>query len=110
MVKNGAEEDEIWESCFTEDEAYLDYYGCLSYLGGFDWNDTISSLEILPNEEDGETFISLLPIHVDKIIESLRNNITKLTVMSEKDIDKIIQFKNFCTQNKGFIIAYILDF
>ena len=110
LIESGAEQDEIWESCFTEDEIYLDYYGCLSHLDGFGWENTISSLEILPNEEDEETFILLQPIHIDKIIESLRNHTKELTIMSEKEIDKIVQFKTFCAQNQDFMVAYMLDF
>lgn len=110
LIERGAEQDEIWDSCFAEDEIHLDYYGCLAYLNGFSWENTISSLEILPNKENEEIFILLQPIHIDKITESLRNHIKELTIMSEIEIDKIVQFKNFCAENEGFVVAYMLDF
>ena len=110
LIERGAEQDEIWGSCFSVDGIYLDYYGCLAYLNGFAWENTISSLEFFPNDEDEETFILLYPNHIDKILQSLRNHIEDLTVMSEKEIDKIVQFKNFCAQNDGFMIAYMIDF
>ncbi len=70
---------------------------------------TISSLELFPDDLDGETFILLMPSHVDKILESLRKHTKDLTIMSEKEIDKISQFKNFCAQNNDFMVAYIFD-
>ena len=30
--------------------------------------------------------------------------------MSEKEINKVINFKNFCAANEGFMVAYMLDF
>ena len=110
LIQRGAEQDEIWNSCFSKDEIYLDYYGCLAYLNGFAWENTISSLKIFPNDEDGEIFILLQPIHIDKILMSLRKHIKDLTVMSEKEIDKIVQLNDFCAKNDGFMVAYLFDF
>ena len=109
LLEKSADEFEILDACFSDYEIYLDYYGCLAYLNGFEWENTISSLKIIPCCEE-ETFILLQPNHVDKIIESLQKHIKELTVMSEKEIDKIIEFKNFCDQNEGFMVAYMIDF
>lgn len=109
LLEKDADEFEILDACFSDDKVYLDYYGCLAYLKGFEWENIISSLEIIPYCEE-ETFILLQPNHVDKIIKSLQKHIEELTVMSEKEINKIIELKNFCDQNEGFMVAYMIDF
>jgi hypothetical protein len=109
LLEKDADEFEILDACFSDDEIYLDYYGCLAYLNGFEWENTISSLKIIPYCEE-ETFILLQPSHVDKITKSLQKHINELSVMTEEEIDKIIEFKNYCDRNEDFMVAYMIDF
>jgi hypothetical protein len=104
------EDDEFISAvCLSEAKIYLDYYGCFAHLG-YEWENTISSLEFFPDCEDGETFILLLPEHVDEIVKSLRENIKILTVTGEKQIDEILKFKEICAANDGLMVAYMFDF
>lgn len=104
-----SEDDEFISAvCLCEAKIYLDYYGCFAHLGS-EWENTISSLEIFPDCEDGETFILLQPEHVDEIVRSLRENIKILTVMSEKEINEILKFKEICAANDGLMVAYMKD-
>jgi len=110
LIEAGTDESEILECCFSKEAIHLDFYGSFSHLKGDEWEDSISSLKLFPNDLDGETFVLLLPRHVNEILESLKKHIEDLTVMSEKEIDEISQFNNFCAQNDGFMVAYLFDF
>lgn len=109
LVLQGEEDEFIRAVCFSEAEIHLDYYGCFAHLG-YEWKNTISSLEIFPDCADGETFILLKTEHIDEIVNSLRENIKRLTVMSEKQINEILKFKKLCADNDDLMIAYMFDF
>ncbi len=109
LVLQGEDDEFIRAVCFSEANIYLDYYGCFAHLG-YEWENSISSLEIFPDCEDGETFILLKPEHVDKIVNSLRKHIKILTVISEKEINEILKFKKLCAANDGLMVAYMFDF
>ena len=109
LILQGEDDEFISAVCFSEAEIYLDYYGCFAHLGD-KWENTISSLEFFPDCEDGETFILLQPEHVNEIVNSLRENIKRLTLMSEQEINEILKFNKLCAENDGLMVAYMFDF
>lgn len=99
----------VQDFAFGDDEIYLDYWGCYAAVFGESPKGSISNLDLFPAEEE-ETFVLLLPDHVNQMIKSLSEHADDLTVMDDEQIEKLESWKNFCATNPGIMFAYLFDF
>jgi hypothetical protein len=99
----------VFDFAFDDKEILLDYWGCYAHVFSGHPAGSISSLEYLPNEEE-ETFLLLRAEHVEQMVRSLREHMDDLRVMREKDINQLDQWKEVCTINDNYRVAYLFDF
>jgi hypothetical protein len=105
----GLRSDLAQDFAFGVEDVLLDYWGCYVEVFGDHPEGSISSLEYLPAEEE-EYFLLLRPEHVDRMIKSLREHLDDLRIMNKEMIWTVEQWRDFCTDNPGFMVAYMFDF
>lgn len=99
----------LLDFAMSDEEIMLDYWGCYAHVFSGHPAGSISSLDYLSDEEE-ETFLLLLPNHVDQMLESLKEHMHDVTVMRQTDIDHLNEWKQLCAANPNYRIAYFFDF
>lgn len=94
---------------FGDEELPLDYWGCYAEVFDGHPDGSISSLDYLPDQEE-ETFLLLRPDHVGQIVRSLRDHLDDLSIMDKEKIDKVESWKEYCSTNPDYLVAYVFDF
>lgn len=101
--------DVAQDFAFGDQEINLDYWGCYAHVFNGHPESSISSLDYLPDQEE-EIFLLLRPEHIDQMIESLHEHADDLRVMSTGDIETLEQWRNFCGDVPGYMVAYHFDY
>ena len=105
----GLREELVDELCFTGAMIHLDYWGCyVEVFGGTDPAGAISDYLLFPQRQE-QSFLLLLPDHVDRILESLTLHSTELTIMTESDIDLVRECRDICQTDVSRMVAYVFD-
>jgi hypothetical protein len=102
-------EELVYDLAFGEEVILLDYWGC--YVHVFSEGDpkgSLSSMKYLKDEE--EAFLLLKPIHVDRMIRSLKEHINDLQVMDKTAIQRLEYMRDFCAGHPSHWVAYEFDF
>ena len=99
----------VMDFAFGDEEILLDYWGCHAHVFIENPAGSISSLDYLPDEEE-ETFVLLLPEHVEQMIKSLREHMHDVTVMRQEHIDKLDEWRLRCAANDNYRVGYLFDF
>jgi len=94
---------------FGDEEIYLDYWGCYSHVFSGHPEGSISSLDYLPNQLE-EIFLLLRAEHVDQMIKSLHEHADDLKVMKASDIERLEEWRDLCTTDPRYMVAYHFDF
>ena len=94
---------------FGDEEIYLDYWGCYSHVFSGHPEGSISSLDYLPNQLE-EIFLLLRAEHVDQMIKLLHEHADDLKVMKASDIERLEEWRDLCTTNPRYMVAYHFDF
>jgi hypothetical protein len=94
---------------FSDEEIYLDYWGCYSHVFSGHPEGSISSLDYLPNQVE-EIFLLLRPEHVDQMTKSLHEHADDLRVMKAVDIERLEEWRDIGAADPGFMVAYHFDF
>ena len=94
---------------FVDEEIYLDYWGCYSHVFKGHPEDSISSLDYLPDQEE-EIFLLLRAEHVDQMIKSLHEHADDLSVMKIRDIEKLEEWRDLCAADQRYMVAYLFDY
>jgi hypothetical protein len=98
----------IEDFAFSDEEIYLDYWGCHIVFDGCP-EGSISSLDYLPDQEE-ETFWLLRPDHLDQMIRSLYEHLDDLTIMNRGQIEKLEGWRDYCVANPSYLLAYMFDY
>jgi hypothetical protein len=101
--------DVVQDSAFGDEEILLDYWGCYAHVFAGYSEDSISSLDYLPDQEE-ETFLLLRPEHIDQMVESLHEHADDLSIMDKGDVERLEGWRDFCTSNPGCLVAHLLDY
>jgi hypothetical protein len=99
----------ILDLCLLGRELALDYYAC--YVEVFEEGDPEGSIpdrKMLPHIQQ-QMFLLLLPKHLDRMIASLEKNRVDVRIMSEADIAQLKAWRDRCTADPGYMVAYLHD-
>ena len=97
------------ELCFGEQKIVLDYWGCyIEVFGGADPDGAIPDYNLF-SERQEQSFLLLLPNHVDRILESLNSHRNELTHMAEAELDVVRQWREACSADPSRMVAYVFD-
>lgn len=97
------------ELCFSEGRIVIDYWGCyVEVFASADPPGAIADYRLFP-ERQQQSFLLLLPNHVDGILESLDLHRAELTVMTDADINLLRQWRNICSADPSQMVAYVFD-
>jgi hypothetical protein len=95
--------------CVFGERRHLDYWACYAEVFNDDPPGSIPDREIFPHVQE-EQFLLLRPEHVDQMIRSLDAHRREVTVMEEKDIALLRQWRDRCMIDNGTMVAYFLDY
>ena len=97
------------ELCFDRQMISLDYWGCyVEVFAAADPPGAISDYRFFP-ERQQQSFLLLMPEHVDRILESLDLHRAELTVMTDADVNVVRQWRDMCTADRSQMVAYVFD-
>jgi len=102
-------EDLAHQLCPSKEEIRLDYWGCYVEVFKRDPHGSVSALTLFPTGPE-QTFLLLLPEHVDLMLGSLRAHKEELRVMSDWEISKLEQWKRKCEDDARDRVAYFFDY
>ena len=94
---------------FRDEEIHLDYWGCYSHVFSGHPEDSISSLDYLPNQKE-EIFLLLRPEHVYQMLKSLDDHSDDLRVMKVSDIQRLERWRGLCAADPSYMVAYHFDY
>jgi hypothetical protein len=86
----------------------VDYWACYAEVFGDDPPGSVWDREIFPHLQSPH-FLLLRPEHVDRMIGSLYAHRAEVTVMEEKDILLLTQWREQCSNDTSTMVAYFLD-
>jgi hypothetical protein len=89
------------ELCLLEQTIPLDYWASYAEVFMDGAPGSISSTELFPNEAE-ETFILLLPEHVDRMLHGLAEHQEELRVMTEDTVSVLAKWRDQCVSNPNF--------
>jgi hypothetical protein len=97
------------ELCFSEGRIAIDYWGCyVEVFASADPPGAIADYRLFP-ERQQQSFLLLLPNHVDRILESLDLHRAELAVMTGAEINLLRQWRNVCSADPSQMVAYVFD-
>jgi hypothetical protein len=113
LLESGLSEQELKRIlvdslCVFGEWLYLDYWASYSEVFGYDPPGSISAMEIFPNLQELH-FLLLRPEHLDQMLGSLDAHRAEVTVMEEKDISQLIQWRERCSNDSSMMVAYFLS-
>jgi len=114
LIDSGLSEQELKYGlvdslCVFGEWLHLDYWACYVEVFNDDPPGSIPDREIFPHVKE-QQFLLLRPEHVDQMIRSLDAHRGEVTVMEEKDIGLLRQWRDRCMIDNGTMVAYFLDY
>lgn len=94
--------------CVFGEWLYVDYWACYAEVFGDDPPGSVSDRELFPHLRSPH-FLLLQADHVDRMIGSLSLHRAEVTVMGEKEISLLEQWRHRCTTHDSTMIAYFFD-
>jgi hypothetical protein len=97
------------ELCFSERRIVVDYWGCyVEAFSGADPSDALADYVLFPKRQE-QSFLLLLPNHVDRILQSLDLHRAELTRMSNDHLNAVREWRDLCTADPSYMVAYVFD-
>ena len=95
--------------CVFGEWLYVDYWACYAEVFGDDPPGSVSDRELFPNLPSPH-FLLLQPEHVDRMIGSLDLHRAEVTVMVDKEISLLTQWRHRCATDDSTMVAYFFDY